>query len=99
MYTKLFNIFYLVIFIITKSLVINTALFLRRENVFVNFVSICMCVGACALAGRCQFQVSHFLFYIAVLYPLEKVHQLYKPNILLMYSLRTFLQQELERVA
>jgi hypothetical protein len=99
MYTKLFNVFYLVIFIITKTLVINTTLFLRRENVFVNFVSICMCVGAYGLAGECQFQVSHFLFYIAVLYPLEKVHQRCKPNILLMYSLCTFLQQELERVA
>jgi len=62
MYRKLFNVFYLVIFIITKTLVINTALFLRRENVFVNFVSICMCVGAYGLAGGCQFQVSHFLF-------------------------------------
>ena len=55
MYTKLFNLFYLVVIIvITKTLVINTALFLLRENVFVNFVSFCArararaCVCVCA---------------------------------------------------
>jgi len=98
-YTKLFNVFYLINVIITETLVINTTLFLLRENVFVNFVRICMCVVAYGLAGGCQFQVSHFLVYIAILYPLESVHQRCKPNILLMYSLRTFLQQELERAA
>jgi len=99
MQTKLFNVFYLVNVIITETLVINTTLFLLRENIFVNFVSICVCVGAYGLAGGCHFQVSHFLVYIAVLYPLENVHQRCKPHILLMYSLRTFLQQELERTA
>jgi hypothetical protein len=99
MFTKLFSVFYLVIVIITETLVINTAVFLLRENVFVNFISICVCVVAYGLAGGCQFQVSHSLVYIAVLYPLENFHQRCKPNILLIYSLRTFLQQELERAA
>jgi hypothetical protein len=76
---------------------INTALILPGENVFLNFVSLCLCEGACSLSGGCKFQVSNFLVYIVVLYLVENVHQRCKPNILLKQSLRTFLQLELER--
>jgi hypothetical protein len=105
MYKKLFIVFYLIIITTTttttttttETFMINTALNLLGENVFVNFVSLCLCEGACRLAGGCKFQVSNFLVYIVVLYLLENVHQRCKPNILLKQSLRTFLQQELKR--